>query len=288
MNKKLLFVLMFGIFLFSFTFVSAQDLTIGTHDQQMSAYMTDALTINVLHPQDIKLNTDIYFYVSFYDKNGKLQTKDQAECILGILSPRNERLLLLTEDNMTFLYSDQIQKTYINGSFFNETGTYIYNYDCDAVIGGAFHGEMRVTINGEPKDNLQLYSRIFLILFCLLVIVAIQWNSKRVNYDKWYANLAKKYEKKNWTKFALGAVALNLMKNSWIFSYLVGLVGLLIITELTYMFNITSALQIMKIVLGLYSWSAIVVSLIFFSQVQEWIVGWLDDLQNLNWGIDKS
>jgi len=197
--------------------------------------------------------------------------------------------------------------TYPNGTVFyiNEQMTKTgqeFNYSYNALTMGEYRfktcanpqGDLTceedsfsITPNGEIKENSQLYSRIFLIIILIVLVIFIQTNSKKVNYDSWYAKLAKKYEKKNWVKFGLSALGFNLMKNSWIFSYLVGLLGLLILTDLTYFFNITSALEIMKIVLGLYSWSAIAVALIFFSQVQEWIVGWLEDLQNIKWGMTE-
>ena len=250
--KKIFYLLILGIFIFSFAFVSAEN--IGT----------------------FKLNEEMQ--ITNYCSSGDCSSMNLS----SITSPNgtlNYLNMEMTKNGQEFNYS--FTPSFSGEYNFKTCANPLGDFTCDSDY-------FFVTSNGEIKDNMQLISRIFLILFCLLVIVAIQWNRKTINYDKWYSNLAKKYEKKNWTKFALGAVALNLMKNSWIFSYLVGLLGLLILTELTYFFNITSALEIMKIVLGLYSWSAIGVSLIFFSQVQEWIVGWLDDLQNLNWGIDKS
>lgn len=144
-----------------------------------------------------------------------------------------------------------------------------------------------ITPTGEPKNNTQLFSRIFLIILSIVLVILIQRNSKNVNYDKWYDKLTRKYQDKNYVKWGLGALGYNFMKNSWIFSYLTGLFGLLILTDLTYFFNISSALEIMKIILGIYSWSAIAVSLIFFSQVQEWIVEWIKDIKDMNWGVGK-
>lgn len=118
-------------------------------------------------------------------------------------------------------------------------------------------------------------------MFCIFLI---QWNQKRIDYDKWYNSIAEKYKTKNTFRWVLSAVGYNIFKNSYIFSYLVGLLGLLVLTELTIFFNITSVITILKIVLGLYTWGALAVVIVFFSQVQEWIMEWKDDIESLKWG----
>jgi hypothetical protein len=156
-------------------------------------------------------------------------------------------------------------------------GDYLYFSNCGT-------GEFQVTPNGSEKNNTQLYSRIFLLLFFMFAIFLIQWNQRSINYDKWYNKIAEKYKTKNTFRWVLSAVGYNLFKNSYIFSYLIGLLGMLVLTELTVFFNITSVILIMKIILALYTWGALAVVMVFFSQVQEWIFEWKEDLEKINWG----
>ncbi|MEX1382637.1 hypothetical protein, partial [Lutibacter sp.] len=234
-------------------------------------------------PQNMNFN--LHIHVSNISNGFPLYNTDY-ECNIHLYNSTGDHTFEGTLENNGNEWDKEV---YLTSGNFSDLGTHAFYIWCNnTYLGGEVRGTFEVSPTGEPQDLIQLSSRIFLIVFMLVIIIFIQWNSKRINYDSWYLKMAKRYENKNWVKFGLSALGYNLMKNSWIFSYLIGLVGLLILTELTYFFNITSALDIMKIVLGLYSWSAILVSLIFFSQVQEWIVGWLDDLQNLNWGIDKQ
>lgn len=190
--------------------------------------------------------------------------------------------------------------TAISNQLMNSSGGMMFSYNfCDTSTlgsykfyyfdseGNVYDNSFEVTPTGQPTNNVQLYSRIFLILLSLLLIFVIQWNKRNVNYDKWYNNLVKKYQEKNWFKWGLSSLGYNFLKNSYIFSYLVGLLGLLILTDLAFFFNVASALAILKIVLEIYTWGSIAVCLVFFSQIQEWIVGWIKDIQDINWGMQK-
>ena len=156
-------------------------------------------------------------------------------------------------------------------------GNYEYFSNCG-------NGFFQITENGEPTNNTQLYSRIFLLLFFMLLIFLIQWNKRRIDYDKWYSRIAQKYQTKNTFRWVLSALGYNIFKNSYVFSYLIGLLGMLVLTEITVFFNITSVIDIMKIALGLYTWGALVVVMVFFSQVQEWVMEWKETLQKIKWG----
>jgi len=280
MKKQFLFFFMFAFLFLSIASVSAQppfETNIGPEGLQIFYPQFETV------PQNMEFNFHIH---ASNISNGFPLYNTDYECNIHLYNSTGDHTFQGELENNGNEWDKQV---YLTSGNFSDLGTHAFYIWCNnTYLGGEVRGTFEVTPTGEPKDNIQLYSRIFLILLSILLVILIQINSKKINYDNWYSKLAKRYEKKNWVKFGLSALGYNLMKNSWIFSYLVGLLGLLILTELTFFFNITSALGIMKIVLGLYSWSAIVVSLIFFSQVQEWIVGWLDDLQNLNWGIDKQ
>lgn len=200
--------------------------------------------------------------------------------------PTNESACNLTLSNSTTnIIINEIMEinsltNYANYTF-NSLGNGDYQY-----FSNCGSGEFEVTPTGESQNNNQLYSRIFLLLFFMLLIFLIQWNQSRINYDEWYNNIAEKYRTKNTFRWVLSAVGYNIFKNSYIFSYLVGLLGLLVLTELTIFFNITSVITILKIALGLYTWGALVVVIVFFSQVQEWIMEWKEDLESIKWGED--
>lgn len=210
----------------------------------------------------------------------------QSDKELNLKIPTNESGCFITvsyPNSTIFIQEQPMQENIgyanytIDSTLVSTFGEYTAYTNCSTVT-------FLVTQSGEPKDLTQLLTRIFLILFLLTLIIFIQVSDKRINYDQWYNKIHQKYQTKNWVKFSLAAVGYNMMKNSYIFSYLAGLLGLLILTDLVVFFNITAAIEVMKIVFGIYAWSAILVSLIFFSQVQEWITEWVKDLQDINWG----
>lgn len=284
MNKKLFFLIFGILFLFSLVSVSAvPPFQTGASDTgyQIKFPQIQTLTQNT--------NFTLNFHI-FNISNGVPIDNSSTVCVLHFYGIQgNQEFEVNVSHSNSITVNNEWEILMLAGNI-SETGEYSYVIQCNSLtdnLGGFNAVGLLVTPTGEPIDGVQLASRIFLILLSILLVILIQRNSKKVNYDSWYAKLAKKYEKKNWIKFGLSALGFNLMKNSWIFSYLVGLLGLLILTDLTYFFNITSALEVMKIVFGIYTWSAIAVALIFFSQVQEWIVGWIEDLQNINWGMVK-
>ena len=288
-----------GIYLFLILFLSmtslvmAQDEVIAVEDNVGSAYfLTDGLTINVLHPMEIALNEDFYIYASFYDKAGKLQEKDDAECIFGLLSPTLDRVIIYNESDMIFLNSDTIQATLVNGSFFNETGTYFYNYNCDETlpinIGGYSKGEIKVTLSGTNQGLETLLVTVALIvIFSLLIFIVYSYKNK-ANFDRMYKRLLTKYEEKNYVKFVTNSLWYNVLKNSWVIYYTIGFVIMMLVFDLTYLFNIESMFNLMKMFMSMYAWGFIVVGMLFLSYLQEFIVNMKEELLNNNWGISNE
>lgn len=141
-----------------------------------------------------------------------------------------------------------------------------------------------LTYSGEDWDYVKLISRVFLILFLIFLIFLIHRSNKKINYEKWYNKIVKKYQMKNTFKFALSALGYNIAKNLYIFSYLIGLLGILVLTELTFFLNITSVFKVMQIILELYTWGSLIVVIVLFSQVQEWMVEWKETIEKIKWG----
>lgn len=286
MNKNLFLIFGVMFLFFSLAFVSSAppfstsvtDKTVGIG---IGAPMIDVLKVNQ--------SFDFNFHI-FNATDGMPLDNSTIQCYFHLYNQTGKHIyyqLAKHDLNSEHLVANEWSID-VTASNLTNNGMYSYIIQCNnSLIGGNSENSFVVTPTGEPLNEIQLYSRIFIILLCISLVILIQWNSSRVNYDSWYNKMTQQYQEKNIIKWSLSAVAFNLMKNSYIFSYLVGLVGLLVLTNLTYFFNIISVLTIMKIVLGLYTWSAIIVCLIFFSQVQEWITGWVKDVQNMNWGFEK-
>jgi len=273
MNKKILFLF---LFMFSLAFVSSAPPFLNP--------LTDKCLI-IEHPISEPLIADNDHYFEFHAYNcsdAKPVNLSLISCSFHLYNSSGMEVFS-NNDNVTKKLPYDITQLIKGGNF--SIGNYAFEMQCNSSNEGGFYThDFQVTPTGEPTNNTQLYSRIFLLLFFMLLIFLIQWNQKSIDYDKWYNSIAEKYQTKNTFRWILSAVGYNMFKNSYIFSYLVGLLGLLVLTELTVFFNITSVISIMKIVLGLYTWGALVVVIVFFSQVQEWIMEWKEDIEKMGWG----
>lgn len=176
MGKKIILALMF---LFLFSFVAGQELEVLKHESQGTAYFIgDGFTVNVLHPEMLQIGENFYIYMSFYDKNGKLQDKDDAECLIGILSPKLDRVVLYEEQNMTFIYNNSIFIVEVDGSFINESGYYSYNFNCDdgtGTVGGYSKGILRATHSGLSLDTSGAIIYLLMTFFLMFIMGLLLW-----------------------------------------------------------------------------------------------------------------
>jgi hypothetical protein len=261
------------MFIFSLNFISAIP-------PQTNINTNEGLEISYPKFDSILVGKDFNLSIHVFNiSNGLIITN--ADCELEIYNQSGNHLI----DNLNLTQISDEYNVLLSGENLTNEGIYSYNIYCNTTsLGGFVDGNFQITTNGRESDSLQLYTRIFLLLFFMFTIFLIQWNKGRIDYDKWYNQIAEKYRTKNTFRWVLSALGYNLLKNSYVFSYLVGLLGMLVLTELILLFNITSVLLIMKIVLALYTWGALVVVMVFFSQVQEWIFEWKEDLEKIKWG----
>lgn len=281
MNKKIFIFLIFALALISPVLAQPPFQTSSTADKSI---LIESPVIET-HQQNTYLNFHAHPHNS---TNGETLNYSVIDyCFIHVYSPSNgeheiQSLMNPNGNDIDWEYN-------ASGGNFSELGQYAGYIYCQTnttgdLRGGYFEFAFDVTPTGEPTNGIQLSSRIFLILFFIFAIFLIQWNQKRIDYDKWYNKIAEKYKTKNTFRWVLSAVGYNIFKNSYIFSYLVGLLGFLVLTETTVFFGITSVITIMKILLGIYTWGALAVVIVFFSQVQEWIMEWKEDLEKINWG----
>lgn len=278
MNKRLIVFLIFTLSLISL--MSAQP------PFQTSVSADKSILIESPVKIDYKLNTNNTFYAHPHNSSdGTLLNHTFIEyCQFHLYNGNDTEINMSpsTENN----YEWYVILTKGNFTDYGEYSGYIYCQVPENIEkrGGYFNFGFDLTFNGNLINDSQVYSRIFLILLFILGIIFIQWIQKRIDFDSWYNKMADKYQTKNTFKWVMSAVGYNIFNNLYIFSYLIGLLGLLVLTETTYLLNITSVISIMSIILELYTWGALIVAVIFFSQVQEWLMKWKDDIEKVNWG----
>ncbi len=178
------------------------------------------------------------------------------------------------------------------GSYnYNYTPTQIGQYDFTGISDGClktFAVYVDVTPNGKTYNTGDSLIYIFVTLFFIAMMVGFYKVSGTINYDAWYEKIKEKYITRNFVKWSLAAIGYNIMTNRYIIYFLLGLPIMLIAMDLVFIFNITSIILYMKVLLYLYIILVMVLGVLFLGYLQEWFMDFIKDIQEINWGIDKN
>ena len=110
---------------------------------------------------------------------------------------------------------------------------------------------------------------------------------KKIDFKKWNDSIIKKYFTTNFIKVVLSALAYNIMKNTFVIYYLLGLPIFLILMDLAYIYNIAGIITIINVFFFIYLIGIIIVGLIFFSYIQEWLAMVMDMVKDMDWGVEN-
>jgi hypothetical protein len=176
------------------------------------------------------------------------------------------------------------------GSFcYNYTPTQIGRYDFAGISDGClktFAVSIEVTADGNVYNTGDSLIRIFVSIFFILMMLGFHKMANAINYEKWYENIKEKYTTRNFVKWSLAAIAYNIMTNTYIIYFLLGLPIMLILTDLVYIYNVTSITLYMQSLLYIYISLIAVLGVVFLAFLQEWFMDFIEELQNLDWGVD--
>lgn len=177
------------------------------------------------------------------------------------------------------------------GSFcYNYTPTQTGRYDFAGISDGClktFAVYVDVTPNGKTYDTGDSIIRIFVAIFFIIMMVGLNRVSKNIDYEKWYEKIKQQYITRNMVKWSLAAIGYNIMNNIFIVYFLLGLPIMLILMDLVFIYNITSITLYMQSLLYIYIVLVMVLGVIFLSYVQEWFMDLIENIQNLDWGVDE-
>lgn len=178
------------------------------------------------------------------------------------------------------------------GSFcYNYTPTQIGRYDFAGISDGClktFAVYVDITPNGKTYDTGDSLIRIFVSIFFILMMVGFNRVSKNIDYEKWYEGIKQKYITRNFVKWSLAAIGYNIMINSYIVYFLLGLPIMLILMDLVFIYNITSITLYMQSLLYVYIFMVVVLGIVFLGYVQEWFIDLIEEVQNIDWGVDND
>lgn len=233
----------------------------------------------------IKQGEDWMFHIHAYNAtSGVRLTNESVDCMIHLYDPLNGGHLI--EDNMSFDANGIDFEYTVLGGNFTTIGQYAVLFDCeDTTIGGFIEYPFYVTLSGEDSQIVQSipYSAFLLFLFVLMGSLYIL--QKSINFEKWNNKIISKYENRNYVKLVLSSIGYNLMKNTFVIYYLIGLAALVIITDFAYMASIVSITELMPSVLAIYSVGIIIVGIYFFGYVQEWFMNLLNQIKDMDWGV---
>lgn len=145
-----------------------------------------------------------------------------------------------------------------------------------------------VTPNGKTYNTGGSLVYIFVALFFIAMMLGFYKVSKSINYEAWYEKIKEKYITRNFVKWSLAAIGYNIMNNSFIVYFLLGLPIMLILMDLVFIFNITSIALYMQSLLYIYIVLVMVLGVVFLGFLQEWFMDFIKDIQEIDWGIDKN
>lgn len=178
------------------------------------------------------------------------------------------------------------------GSFlYNYTPTQIGRYDFIGIsdsCSNTFAVYVDTTPNGKTYNTGDSLIYIFVALFFIAMMIGFHKVSKMVNYEKWYEEIKNKYITRNFVKWSLAAIAYNIMKNGFIVYFLLGLPIVLLLTDLVFLFNITSIALYMQSILYIYITLVVVLGVVFLGFLQEWFMDFIKQIQDINWGVENN
>jgi hypothetical protein len=178
-----------------------------------------------------------------------------------------------------------------NGQTFNSSFTpdqvgEFYFVTCgDSSVAVCDKDEFTVTYNGESNNDVAIYI-VLLIFMCSLIFGYFKLRQK-VDFDKWYKNILKKYEDRNFIKSNFSFVFYSLAKDSMLIYYSLVFIVIMLLSDIIFMFNVISLIPIIEKIVMLYSLGIIAVAFLFIGKGQELIRDLIDNIKDENWGMGE-
>lgn len=244
-------------YLFLMMFMSLIIVSIG----QLSAYTP--------HKQD----TDLSFSI----------TSNFADnCTATIINSPNGTILInqvASKLSQTFSFN-------ISSGNFTQTGIYQINIECtDGTNIVTQYEEFEVTPNGESLDIQTAMIQIIILLFFIFLGLGFYFLSNSINIENWHNSIVNKYQNSNYVKLVLSSIGYNLMKNTFVIYYLIGIPILITLVDISYAYGLDNLVDILNAIFIIYLVGVIIIGIYFFGYVQEWFMNLLEQIKNEDWGV---
>jgi len=279
--KKFNIALVFLLLIFNFSFTSA----LFEYTTQTNANTLKGLQVYYPELTVVKQNTTFNLYVHVSNlSNGYPMSNSGIDCKIHLYDDIGNHTLesgIMTKDTNGYDHT-----IYLSEGNFTKLGEHAFYIWCNnSDLGGEAKGSFEVTPSGEILEIPKTLMGITLLLFFMSLFVGLHYLSKTTNYEQWNNKIIKRYKNKNYIKLALSSIAYNLMKNIYVIYYLNGFVIMIIVTAIAYTFNIVQLLEILKAMMYVYATMSVLIAILLFSNVQEWLYTLLEEVKNMKWGV---
>jgi len=223
--------------------------------------------------------------IGTFQANEEMQITNYCEA--GVCTFIN--LTSLEYPNGTIVYPNAAMSK--NGQAYNysftpvDLGTYTFVSCGDSTIAICDKDTFYVNFNGEENS---IGTMIILLLFFIGLFMGYFYLNGKVNYDKWYEGILKKYEDKNYVKVVFSVVGYNLIRSKATNYYLLGFPIILLVTDIVMSYNINSLFALFEYVMFIYSLGIFMVAFLLFGQWQEFIVKAIGDINDMTWGLGSE
>jgi len=201
--------------------------------------------------------------------------------------------------NITTITLPDLNKTSLQTNMTQDGTSYSYEYCDTSQLGiysycvlGDVNGQATVacndfliTPNGKEMTITSLTAHISLLIFFFILILTFFFIARKVDYENWQDKIISKYEERNFVRVIIGSIGYNFLKNKFIWYYLMGLPILLVITNISYLFDVESMVNLMEIILAIYYYGFLLVIAFFFGFVFEWIRYIMDEVKKMDFGV---
>lgn len=163
----------------------------------------------------------------------------------------------------------------------NQFGEYIFETCGDSTINVCDKDSFFVNYNG-----LEVYipNVLVIISFFVLLFVGYFYLNSKIDYERWYENMLKKYEHKNYVKLMFSCVGYNLIKSKFLIYYFLIFPIIIILTEVVLSYDVGGLHYLFENTIWVYSLGIFFVGIYFFGEFQQMLVGLIKDATDTSWG----
>lgn len=276
--KRSVFGIFFIIMLFSMAFISAvppitSEFT-GNTGLDIEANFQDYYKVNE--------GAEIHIYV-FNITTGSLVNTSEVTCSVE-LTDSNGTVKLEGTATPDGDHYHMIRPA----SVVTKAGIYAVTVVCnDSSIAGYKTAFFEANTKGRSLSIPRVINYTLAMLFFIGLMMGFYIVSSKINYDKWYNSIVAKYSKTNGLKVALSSITYNFAKETFITYYLLFFPVIILFREMMDEFGIISIAGIIDSMLIIYSIGLVIVGLLFFGKIQEFVMKLIDQIKDTKWGIGK-